>query len=128
MLGGNPSRARISQASGRVGAKQKQIPLARSTLAGTIPPQLRQQLQTEDRQARDAGLNLGVIPVVDRGELFFQDNAYIYARNLESGMALPGCGAAVRKQLSAGWPPSTSGWETPLNTVKSSRCSFNNSR
>ena len=35
----------------------------------------------------------------------------------------PGCGAAVRKQLSAGWPPSTLGWETPEKTVKRSRCS-----
>ena len=26
---------------------------------------------------------------------------------------LPGCGAAVRKQTSAGWPPSTLGCETP---------------
>ena len=34
---------------------------------------------------------------------------------------LPGCGAAVRKQLSAGCPPSTSGFQTPLKTVKSSR-------
>src|SRR5688572_28223524 len=33
----------------------------------------------------------------------------------------PGRGAAVRKQLSAGCPPSTSGWETPLKAVKSSR-------
>jgi hypothetical protein len=29
---------------------------------------------------------------------------------------LPGCGAAVRKQMSAGWPPSTLGCETPLKT------------
>src|ERR1700679_1944960 len=35
---------------------------------------------------------------------------------------LPGCGAPVRKQTSAGWPPSTLGWETPLKTVKSFRC------
>ena len=30
---------------------------------------------------------------------------------------LPGCGAAVRKQMSAGCPPSTFGCETPLNTL-----------
>src|ERR1041385_2914358 len=42
--------------------------------------------------------------------------------------ALPGCGAAVRKQLSAGCPPSTSGCHTPLKTVKSSRCSLRISR
>src|SRR3954447_7335613 len=32
----------------------------------------------------------GVYPVVDRGELFFQDNARVYAVSLESGLPLPG--------------------------------------
>src|SRR5262245_55070605 len=41
---------------------------------------------------------------------------------------LPGCGADVRKQLSAGWPPSTSGFQTPLKTVKSLRCTSSISR
>ena len=36
---------------------------------------------------------------------------------------LAGCGAAVRKQMSDGWPPSTYGCDTPLSTVKSARCS-----
>src|SRR5262249_7074872 len=35
---------------------------------------------------------------------------------------LPGWGAAVRKTRSAAWPPSTSGWLTPENTVSWSRC------
>ena len=41
---------------------------------------------------------------------------------------LPGWGAAVRKQMSAGCPPSTFGCETPLNTLKSSRCALSTSR
>src|SRR5690348_6625401 len=41
---------------------------------------------------------------------------------------LAGCGAAVKKLTSEGWPPSTFGCETPVNTVKSFRCSFNVSR
>ncbi len=36
---------------------------------------------------------------------------------------LAGCGAAVRKQISEAWLPSTSGCETPLKTVKSLRSS-----
>ena len=32
----------------------------------------------------------GVFPVVDRGEMFFQDNARVYAVSLESGTPLPG--------------------------------------
>ena len=35
---------------------------------------------------------------------------------------LAGCGAAVRKLMSAGCPPSTLGCETPEKTVKSWRC------
>ncbi len=41
---------------------------------------------------------------------------------------LAGCGAAVRKLMSDGWPPSTFGCDTPLNTVKSSRCSSSSFR
>ena len=39
-----------------------------------------------------------------------------------------GCGAAVKKQMSAGCPPSQSGCHTPLKTVKSLRCSCSVSR
>ena len=41
---------------------------------------------------------------------------------------LPGCGAAVRKQMSEVWLPSTPGCETPLITVKSRRWSLSSSR
>src|SRR6185437_11141684 len=41
---------------------------------------------------------------------------------------LAGCGAAVKKLTSEGWPPSTFGCDTPLNTVKSFLCSFSVSR
>src|SRR3982750_4220868 len=37
---------------------------------------------------------------------------------------LAGWGAAVRKLMSDGWPPSTLGWETPEKIVKSGRCSW----
>ena len=41
---------------------------------------------------------------------------------------LAGCGAAVRKAMSDGWPPSTFGCDTPLRTVKSSRWSLSSCR
>src|SRR6185312_1754897 len=41
---------------------------------------------------------------------------------------LAGWGAAVKKLTSEGWPPSTFGCDTPLNTVKSFLCSFSVSR
>ncbi|HEX8521047.1 MAG TPA: PQQ-binding-like beta-propeller repeat protein [Tepidisphaeraceae bacterium] len=90
MFGGDATRGRVSSATGRVGAKQRQIALGKAPLPPMIRPQFRQQLQTEERSQRAGGMLLGVMPVVDRGELFFQDNQYIYARNVESGMALPG--------------------------------------
>ena len=31
-----------------------------------------------------------VMPVVDRGEIFYQDNQRIYAKGMESGFTLPG--------------------------------------
>src|SRR6185295_3177448 len=41
---------------------------------------------------------------------------------------LAGCGAAVRKLMSEGCPPSTLGCETPLITVKSLRCACSSLR
>ncbi len=90
MLGGDPSRGRISTAAGRIGAKQRQIPLAKNITAIPMPPPIRRQLQSEHQEEQLAGLTLGVIPVVDHSQLFFQDNACIYARNIESGLPLPG--------------------------------------
>ena len=47
-------------------------------------------LRAAEESARERGQTLGVMPAVDRGELFFQDNANIYAVNLDSGLPLPG--------------------------------------
>src|SRR6186713_1217119 len=41
---------------------------------------------------------------------------------------LAGCGAAVRKLMSEGCPPSTFGCDTPLITVKSLRCASSSLR
>ncbi len=90
MFGGDATRGRISGATGRVGAKQRQIMLSKHPSMPVLRAPIRQRAQLEERQLRIAGLSLGVMPVMDRGALFFQDNQYIYARNVESGMALPG--------------------------------------
>lgn len=42
---------------------------------------------------RNIGLMTGVMPAVDNGELFFQDNARVYAISLATGMPLPGWAA-----------------------------------
>lgn len=52
----------------------------------------------------------GIIPVVDRGELFFQDNANLYALSAESGSPLPGWGQTYpgekrgRYSIPNAWP------------------------
>ncbi len=68
------------------------------------------ELQSQRRAAADQGATTGILPAVDRGQLFFQDNARVYALDLESGLPLPGWSATY---------PDTNGayaidaWSTP---------------
>lgn len=88
-LGGDPTRGRVTPAGGRPGARLFAVPLARPQLR-TFPAQVRGNVESVlSTQAASGALN-GVFPVVDRGELFFQDGTRIYARSLESGDPLPG--------------------------------------
>jgi hypothetical protein len=89
-VGGDVGRGRISDAGGRVGAKQHEIPLSRRRLRSSALAEIRGRLGPQLAQGREAGLDLGIMPVVDRGELFFQDNVSIYAVGVESGLSLPG--------------------------------------
>ncbi len=89
MLGGAPDRGRISSASGRPGAKIYDVDLVPK------PPRIAnrdQRIAWEQQQEQDRqqGLDLGILPVADRGELFFQDNARVYAVGIDSGFPLPG--------------------------------------
>ena len=52
------------------------------------PSAIKSSLTDEDQRKRGAGL--GIMPAVDRGQLFFQDNTRIYALDLDSGGPLPG--------------------------------------
>src|SRR5207244_3161675 len=54
------------------------------------PTQQKQLLESTFKQLLNGGLTLGVMPVADRGELFFQDGQRVYAVSLESGVPLPG--------------------------------------
>ena len=93
MLGGAPDRGRIPDAGGRLGALINFTEYARSPRV-RVSPQLDQRAaDTAERRTRDEGTTLGVMPVVDRGEMFFQDNARIYAVSLETGVVLPGWAA-----------------------------------
>lgn len=90
-LGGDASRGRVAAAGGLPGARLFAVPMARPEVFRVgNNRQVRQQFHAGFAADADAGMTLGVFPVVDRGELFFQDGARVYARSIESGVALPG--------------------------------------
>jgi outer membrane protein assembly factor BamB len=85
---GSPDRSRLSAAVGEVGANVFSIELVRAE--SSMPRATQAQLERTYEAERRAGTMTGVYPVLDRGELFFQDNARVYAVSLESGLPLPG--------------------------------------
>lgn len=90
MLGGDTTRGRVPQANGRTGAKVAEVPLSGEKVRPQNDANARRSVDSYQRQRRDGGLSLGVVPIVDRGELFYQDNARIYAASVDSGLPLPG--------------------------------------
>jgi len=89
-VGGDQSRGKISSSTVKPGARLYSIPLTALTWQQVGDPNQRHNLEQEDKEQRKLGAGLGVMPVVDRGELFFQDNVGIYAVNLDSGVPLSG--------------------------------------
>jgi outer membrane protein assembly factor BamB len=88
-LGGDASRGRITRAGGRPGARLFSVPLGKPAVRN-LPPANRAQLEQVVAADNAAGMTIGVFPVVDRGELYFQDGTRVFARSVESGLALPG--------------------------------------
>jgi hypothetical protein len=86
-FGGDATRDRILAVSGTPGAHLYSIPLSKPVHLTGPQAQIWDQRYKQDVQN---GMTLGVVPVVDRGELFFQDGERIYGLNLESGVPLPG--------------------------------------
>ena len=88
---GSLDRARVPDVEGYGGARMVSVPIVSADLHRLIPNAgQRTEAQTRDKNDRELGLMSGVMPVVDGGELFFQDNARVYAVSLESGLPLPG--------------------------------------
>src|SRR5205823_4746618 len=75
---GSLDRARVPTVSGFGGAKLFGIELGKENLKSIPNPAQRKQMLQENQRAREAGMMTGVMPVVDRGELFFQDNSHVY--------------------------------------------------
>lgn len=90
---GSPDGSRLLNVSSYGGAKVFGIEIPRPRLANVANVQQRRELEAQAARDRAAGNMTGILPSVDRGELFFQDNARVYALNLESGLPLPGWSA-----------------------------------
>jgi outer membrane protein assembly factor BamB len=89
MVGGNESRSKICSSTVKPGARLYRIPI--KTFAWNQIPNLpeRQQKERNDDELRAKGVGLGIMPAVDKGQLFFQDNTRICAMDLDGGEPLP---------------------------------------
>jgi outer membrane protein assembly factor BamB len=87
-VGGDESRGRICASTVKPGARLYTIRLMRFNWNQIAEPN-RQQMQSADEDQRKKGAGLDILPVVDKGELFFQDNVRIYAMDLDGGVPLP---------------------------------------
>jgi outer membrane protein assembly factor BamB/tetratricopeptide (TPR) repeat protein len=88
-LGGDASRSLVISASAKPGARIYKIDLPGPNLTG-LNPVMRQNQLTQYDAAQKNGQAIGVIPAVDRGEMFFQDGQRIFAIHVESGAPLAG--------------------------------------
>jgi hypothetical protein len=90
MFGGDPSRGCVSLASARPGAMLYSVTLPAPDWKNVVQdPTQRKALEQQDQEWRRQGKATGIMPAVDRGELFFQDNSHIYARDLETDAPTP---------------------------------------
>lgn len=85
---GSQDRARVPQVNSFGGARLFGIELPKGANR-TLRADQRKILEDNARDIAN-GVMTGIFPVVDHGELFFQDNARVYGVSLESGMPLPG--------------------------------------
>jgi outer membrane protein assembly factor BamB len=86
-FGGDETRNRILAVSGTPGAHLYSIQLSKPTRVNSPQAQVLDARYKEDAKN---GATIGVMPAVDRGELFFQDGERLYGLNLESGVPLTG--------------------------------------
>ncbi len=91
MAFGNLEASALPQQTSFGGARMFSIEIPKSEPSRNMNPYQRQMMmrgQTGDQ--RKLGAMTGILPVADQDDLFFQDNARIYAISLTSGLALPG--------------------------------------
>ena len=105
MAFGSLDRARVPNVSGFGGAKIFNVELNKEdfkSIDRNVANSARRSVNEIQHQLvadRDLGIMTGVMPVVDRGELFFQDNVSVLCRmNLDSGLPPAGLGINLRRR------------------------------
>lgn len=86
---GDNSRGRISTADGKAGAHLYNVALS-APVWSNVNAQVMGTVKPLYESAVEQGQTIGILPVTDRGELFFQDGLRVYALSIDSGMPLPG--------------------------------------
>ncbi len=89
-IGGDNSRDKVSTCTIKPGARLYSVELPEDQFLKSGDPNQRREMEQQDATQEQMGAHLGVMPAVDRGELFFQDNANLYAIDLDSGTPLSG--------------------------------------
>jgi outer membrane protein assembly factor BamB len=106
IFGGDATRGRVPVAAGRPGTKLLDIPFVRPRamppgragdavpvnipMRGPQPVDANGNAAAAARKPGDNSASLGVMPVADRGEIFYHDNTRVFAKGMESGFTLPG--------------------------------------
>jgi hypothetical protein len=121
MAFGSLDRARVPNVGGFGGAKIFNVELSKQDLKdiGHNAPNAPAQQQVLERQFvtdRELGLMTGVMPVVDHGEMFFQDNERVYAVNLDSGLPLAGWAQTYDGEQNGRFK--VTAWPTPRNMLQ----------
>jgi outer membrane protein assembly factor BamB len=117
---GSADRSRLSSSAGFGGARIFSAQLDNALPRGiNIPAAARPELKQTGERDREAGLTLGVVPAIDRDELFFQDNVHVYALSLESGLPLQGWMETYPGDRNGRYTINGGGWPMPRSVQES---------
>ncbi len=89
MVGGNVERSQICMSLVKPGARLYNILVTRFNWDALQETADRDNREHASDEQRKKGIGLGIMPAVDKGELFYQDNTRIYALDLDSSVPLP---------------------------------------
>lgn len=86
---GPGGRGEVLPSQARPGLSPRAILLSQPKLPD-LNSQQRPAYMAEEQQDLETGELMGIMPVADKGELFFQDGRSLYALDADSGLPLPG--------------------------------------